>query len=162
LAHANRGGHPLSEPDEPAHTIVGKAEARGARGGGVLLAHERHPISSADAPARTVTTSGEHGSNGNVLHWPWDVPSTTVTKDERIPPPGHHPDAGSILSQPNAVVLSERARALLQGFPEGWVFHGKTKESRSSQIGQAMPPALAEAVFRAVAEMLRTAESEVA
>lgn len=50
------------------------------------------------------------------------------------------------------VLLSERAAAILQGFPESWVFVGRTKKARWSQIGQAMPPALAEAVARAVVE----------
>jgi site-specific DNA-cytosine methylase len=49
-----------------------------------------------------------------------------------------------------AIKLSEKAAAILQGFPEGWTFCGKTKESRWSQIGMAMPPGLAEPVARAI------------
>ena len=40
--------------------------------------------------------------------------------------------------------------ATLQGFPETWVFCGKTKASRSAQIGMAMPPPMAEAVARSI------------
>jgi site-specific DNA-cytosine methylase len=42
----------------------------------------------------------------------------------------------------------------LQGFPDNgsWTFCGRTTKTRWSQIGQAMPPALAEAVARAVVQ----------
>jgi site-specific DNA-cytosine methylase len=83
--------------------------------------------------------------------WPWDRPSTTVLNDERIPPPGHH--SGSYMSE--GVKLSERARLILQGFPEGWQLLAPTKTGRSSMLGQAMPPPLAEAVARATIEQAR-------
>lgn len=38
----------------------------------------------------------------------------------------------------------------LQGFPESWVFCGKTKRARWGQIGMATPPPLAEAVGRSI------------
>lgn len=57
-------------------------------------------------------------------------------------------------SHPNAVLLSERAKAILQGFPEGWHFSGQTKGSRHAQIGMAMPPPLGEAVARRIARWL--------
>jgi site-specific DNA-cytosine methylase len=60
------------------------------------------------------------------------------------------------MSLPDAIILSEHAATILQGFPEGWVFCGRTKRARWSQIGQAMPPALAEAVARAVVEQERS------
>ncbi|HEV2212445.1 MAG TPA: DNA cytosine methyltransferase, partial [Gammaproteobacteria bacterium] len=89
--------------------------------------------------------------------WPWPRLSTTICRDERIPPPGHH-DEYSIQSAPDAVVLSELAATILQGFPESWTFAGKTKRARWSQLGQAMPPPLAEAVARAIAEQMRKTE----
>ena len=140
---------------------------RDTGGGGLLLAanHEgrnNHPPSTPDEPGRCVTGSDGGGAQkGHVLTWPWDVPSTTVTADDRLPPPGHH--SGSVLSVPNAVVLSERARAILQGFPEHWFFAGKTKRSRSAQIGMAMPPPMAAAVASSIVAWFRAhAESKVA
>jgi site-specific DNA-cytosine methylase len=125
---------PPADPDAPHRTIVGA-------GGGhqfMLSAEpEARPPRAFDGAAK-------------MLEWPWDRPSTTVTTREAGPPPGHHPESGSILSQPNAVVLSERAAGILQGFPEDWHFAGKTKRARWSQLGQAMPPQLAEAVAGAV------------
>lgn len=66
-----------------------------------------------------------------------------------------HPESGSILSQPNAVALSERAGLILQGLPEDWKLLAPTKTGRWSMLGQAMPPALSEAVARSVAEQIK-------
>ena len=74
--------------------------------------------------------------------WPWDG--------------SVHPDGY------NAIVLSERAAAILQGFPDGWRFCGETKSARWSQLGQAVPPAVAEAIGRAVREQMQAAASEAA
>jgi site-specific DNA-cytosine methylase len=57
--------------------------------------------------------------------------------------PGNHRGG-----QFGAIKLGERARAILQGFPETWVFCGATKDSRNRQIGMAMPPPLAAAIVR--------------
>jgi|HubBroStandDraft_1064217.scaffolds.fasta_scaffold56191_4 site-specific DNA-cytosine methylase len=51
-------------------------------------------------------------------------------------------------------VTCDLVRRLRQGFPESWVFFGKTKASRWSQIGQAMPPPLAAAVASSIAAWL--------
>lgn len=87
-----------------------------------------------------------------MLEWPWSRPSTTVTSRPGLPPPGHHDENFAIMSLPDAIILSELAATVLQGFPESWVFAGDTKKARWSQIGQAMPPGLAEAVARSVVE----------
>lgn len=123
---------------------------------------DRTRCSTPDHPAATV---GAHESSkgGQILvprsdrEWPWDRPATNVTSDQRLAPPGRRPaeGIGSILSSPNAIVLSERAAAILQGFPDGWMFVGRTKRSRWSQIGQAVPPPLAEAIGRAVLSQMR-------
>lgn len=146
------GAHPAHEVDAPAGTIAGCGKQRAQ----ILTANSRHPISTPDAPSRTVCTKGDMqgGQGAAVLAWPWDRPSTTVTTRHAIPPPGHHPESGSILSLPNAVKLSEKAAAILQGFPRTWLFSGKTKASRWAQIGMAMPPPLAEAVGRSIARAL--------
>jgi DNA (cytosine-5)-methyltransferase 1 len=83
---------------------------------------------------------------------------TTITTTDRMAPPGHHEK--SFLSDnrgkgPNAIKLSEKAAAILQGFPESWVFVGKTKRARWQQLGMAMPPGLAEAVGRSIARALQ-------
>jgi site-specific DNA-cytosine methylase len=161
----DRDRHPPSEIDEPSRTIRCNS-GRVSRGGsmlGVRIEDPNRPPADPDAPHRAVTTV-----DGQALaEWPWDRPSTTVCADRRIAPPGHHEDA--FLSPktdgrrgPNAIVLSEKAAAILQGFPETWVFVGDTKKARWSQIGQAMPPGLAEPVARAiVVQMEATATRSV-
>lgn len=147
--------HPITRPDEPAF-VVRTNGGRASQAGSMLDFREasvrpHHRVDSKQ-PARTLTASRQ--DDARILDWPWARPSTTVTTRSAIPPPGHHPESGSILSQPNAVVLSERAAAILQGFPESWVFVGATKTSRWSQLGQAMPPGLAEPVARSVVQQL--------
>lgn len=155
-------GHPPSFDDEPAMTI------RAGGGGGATRAmqvgsRKKRPPSSkgaqsgrvmaADEPSTTVQARTDHqGSGSPTLEWPWPRPATTVTSRAGIAPPGHHDEDFAVMSLPDAIILSERAAAILQGFPESWVFVGETKKARWSQIGQAMPPALAEAVARSVVE----------
>lgn len=128
-------------------------------GGNTIFDGPNHRPSRPDGCARTLTRD-THG-DGALLAWPWDRPATVVHADDRIAPPGHHEDhAGR--SMPNAIAVSERAAAILQGFPDGWTFAGETKRARWSQIGQAMPPPLAEAVGRAIARQMRAAATRAA
>lgn len=139
----------------------------------------KHPFAQPKDPAFTISTGGSR-HQGNCLAWPWDRPATTIYAEPRMGPPGHHEKSflspkdldrpatavtcRDEISQPsrdgrkripqsaNAIVLSERAAAILQGFPETWVFSGKTKKARWSQIGQAMPPPLAHAVASSIVQ----------
>lgn len=161
--------HPAATPDDPSPTI--RAGGGGHTGPHVMLAAEsgrkrkRAPSTqgpqstrtiSPDVPATTVQAREDRiGSGSPVLDWPWSRPSTTVTARPGLAPPGHHDENFATMSLPDAIILSELAATILQGFPEGWVFAGATKKARWSQIGQAMPPALAEAVARAIVEQDR-------
>lgn len=147
--------HQPARLDAPAPTLTAKIRGQS---GQVLSAARPHHRTDPDRPARTMTTSRQ--DNAKILSWPWDSPATSVTTTDRLPPPGHHPETGSILSQPNAVVLSERAALILQGFPESWRLIAKTKTARWSMLGQAMPPALAEAVARGVVEHFESHKSK--
>ncbi|HKP08300.1 MAG TPA: DNA cytosine methyltransferase [Microbacterium sp.] len=123
--------HPAATPGEPSPTI---------RAGGGHSGPQSSRVMLPDAPSTTVQAREDRvGSGSPVLEWPWQRPSTTVTADPngRLPPP-------------DAIILSELAATILQGFPEGWVFAGATKKARWSQIGQAMPIALAQAVATSV------------
>lgn len=153
---APKRNHPISRLDRPAH-VVKTNGGRASQAGSMLelAAPRKHHRTSVDRPACTLTAARQDDSK--LLDWPWERPATTVTSTDRLPPPGHHPEAGSILSQPNAVVLSERAALVLQGFPEDWSLLAETKTARWSMLGQAVPPPLAEAVARSVAEQLGAA-----
>lgn len=154
-----------SAPDEPGKTVMVKDSRKGGQiliPVGTAMEHPRHPISRPDgAPDRPSDVVTSHPARvgagpGQVLEWPWDRPATTIFGDERLSVPGHH-DAkigNSSHAGPNAVVLSEKAAAILQGFPKDWLFAGETKQARWAQIGMAMPPGLAEPVARAVADQM--------
>lgn len=169
--------HPPSDPDQPAMSI--KASDGGGSKRVMRLASDQAPkkgrrkrdegrpgqgmrVGSPDIPAKTVTAKASRVGAGesHVIVWPWDRPSTVIAADERIAPPGHHDENwdGGTRSVEGAVVLSEKAAAILQGFPEGWHFEGATKKARWSQIGQAMPPPLAHAVARSVARQRRASK----
>lgn len=141
--------HPPSPIDEPAYTIAARDRCQGATTLAVREPDPNRPPAAPDDVHRAITGARDQA----LLAWPWDRPST-------LPPPGHKDenwqtkDGGRARSTPNAIVLSEQAAAILQGFPPGWLFAGATKKVRWSQIGQAMPPGLAEAVARAVAEQM--------
>jgi len=137
---------PAATPGEPASTV--RAGGGGHSGPAAMLAAEsgRQKRPSTQDPQSTRIIS-----NGSpVLEWPWLRPSTTVTSRPGLAPPGHHDEGYALMSLPDAIILGERAAAILQGFSEKWRFAGRTKRARWSQIGQAMPPPLAEAVARAV------------
>ena len=150
--------------NEPANTVRGGGAGHSAPAMVVAVTdRKKRPASTKgpqstrtlapDRPATTVQAREDRvGSGSPVLEWPWQRPSTTVTSRPGLPPPGHHDEDFAIMSLPDAVILSERAATILQGFAESWVFSGVTKKARWAQIGQAMPPALAHAVALAVVE----------
>jgi DNA (cytosine-5)-methyltransferase 1 len=91
--------------------------------------------SNLDSPAGVVTCS-PHQGDGTVLL------ITSPGRDGR--------NGESQRGNANAIVLSERAAAILQGFPESWQFCGRTKRTRWSQIGQGMCPPMAHAVGNSI------------
>ena len=98
-----------------------------------------------DRPAPSVT--GKAASQ-----WAFGRPATTVMGDGRVfPPDGHHAYQGRGSWSTHAIKVTLEELATLQGFPSGYQFAGN-KRSRARQIGNAVPPALAEAVVRALTE----------
>lgn len=123
----------------------------------VLKTHPKHPINQPDEPSFTVCSKDTGGAQGaKVMAWPWPRPSTAVCAETpKIGAAGRSGSHGETQGA-NAIVLSEQAAAILQGFPPGWHFAGKTKRSRWEQIGQAVPVAVAAALGRSVAAALKT------
>lgn len=164
--------HAPATGDAPAPTLGAKQRGQGAktlilngmpakkkRDGstqGPQSARTIHP----DVPATTIHAREDRvGTGSPVLEWPWPRPSTTVTGRPGLPPPGHHDENFAIMSLPDAVILSEKAAAILQGFPEDWIFKGNTKKARWSAIGQATPPQLSQAVGTSIVEQDRKARA---
>lgn len=145
--------HAASEVDAPAFAVKTNGGRVGS-GGSTVILNELHPPADPDGIAPAI--GAKDRGHGTVLDlrskaWPWNRPSTTACAGiDKIAAPSEHEGHKG----PNAVVLSELAATILQGFPETWVFSGATKRARWSQIGQAMPPPLAHAVATSVAEQL--------
>lgn len=148
---------PPNDPDAPMRTITITKEL--GRSGQAKIAvpprwsvPQSEMVYEADEPAPSIQARTDRQKNGAAtLSWPWDRQATTICAAiDKIAPANEH--AGQF--GPNAIVLSERAAGILQGFPENWRFIGKTKTSRWGMLGQAMPPALAYAVATSVLTQL--------
>ena len=102
---------------------------------------------------------GENGTSYYYRH-PWsflrraifDVyePSPTIRGVNRPIPAGYTPHAGDATQDLEQVrPLTTKERAIIQSFPESYVFSG-CKTDQEQQIGNSVPPLMASAVARAV------------
>lgn len=138
--------------DDPSPSITAGSKGSGPR----LILRERHPDATLDAPAGTVRSGGDGHSAPpmwlrtectGAVATSIDAPSPSVTG------PGnqylHAGDPG--VRAPRDSVRSDRRRltpaecAALQSFPPDWPWQG-TKTAIYRQIGNAVPPPLAEAL----------------
>lgn len=118
-----------------------------------LMAEMTKALAILGNPANTITTGYDACSkeyleslrDAGLL----DRPSTTVQGDPRVSKAGHHDR-----QQNGAVRLGVRECALLQGFPETFQFVG-AKKDQHMQVGNAVPPPLAEALGRAVMRVIQ-------
>lgn len=76
----------------------------------------------------------------------WDKPAITVTRECA------HPGNGRYLHPEQDRMLSVREMALLQGFPEDYIFTGPFA-ARYNQIGDAVPPLISQQVAELIVEM---------
>jgi site-specific DNA-cytosine methylase len=113
--------HAPAQPDAPAPTMGAKYRGQAAQvldmSEGDLPQSQR--VEALDEPARTVQAREDRQQKGMMLEWPWSRPSTTLQADPRLQPPGHNDRLWRARSKKNAVLLSERSAAILQGFPDG-------------------------------------------
>ncbi len=145
-----------SRPDAPAATVVTHPTAKG----GQILLSQNHAAAELDAPGRAILARNrcvggqvlaldkrpDRRGEQLTLH---DVPQSArlAVVDRPSPTLDARPARAGT---GNAIVLSERAALVPQGFPSSWTICGRTAKARWSQIGQAVPPAVAEAIARAV------------
>lgn len=152
--------HAPGYEDQPSPTI---SAVDRCQGGSVLVMTGQHPPSRLDSPGHTIRAGS--GTKGGDVLWlqELDRPSTTVyAGTSQLAPPGKGPPGSRrwprnqdpLQRGGDAIVLSEKAAAILQGFPDEWVFVGRTKKTRWSQLGQAMPPSFAHAIAKSVLSSL--------
>lgn len=168
MGRRRRASERLSEAlgalDRPAPCVranSGHETADKARASRRPMANVMAELGALDRPSPVITAGGTEGGGGaepianrnqrRELHDAIeaaaglaDRPATTVRGDPRLAIAGHHDR-----QQNGAVRLTVEQCALLQGFPAGWAWTGN-KGSQHRQVGNAVPPALAEAMGRAV------------
>lgn len=118
-------------------------------GGDASNRGERTP----DEPAPTLTSKADR-NKWIRPDWTFECPATTVVAGPRLGGPGRSEFVkGGISRQdrPGSMRLTAQEAAILQTFPADFPFQG-TKTQQFLQIGNAVPPLLAEAVIRAAIE----------
>jgi DNA (cytosine-5)-methyltransferase 1 len=117
------------------------------RGAANAEGYRERDLRPASAPAFSLTEKARS--------WIHDRPSTTIAGDIRaFSPGGHRANDGRnneamVGRSENAIRLSPSEAGILQGFPADYPWRG-SQTSKFQQIGNAVPPPLAEAVLRAL------------
>lgn len=153
LTAVSTAGQRRRLPSEPAHTVTGANTAVWVqrRNSGPGAARAPRPLS---APSYTIRAqgSGSHPSGvewsprPEIAAWPWvDAPATTVAGDPRITAREHH-NHGEQGKTSLRVTVQEAA--ILQSFPADYPWQG-TKTAQYRQVGDAVPPLLAQHVISA-------------
>ena len=103
-----------------------------------------------DLPKHLQPTSGF--CNTYCRLW-WNKPSTTITRNLGTPSSARciHPKA------PRPLTTREGAR--LQSFPDNYIFYG-SRGKKNLQIGEAVPPLLAQALMKSVQQCLQTTQNK--
>jgi DNA (cytosine-5)-methyltransferase 1 len=87
-------------------------------------------------------------------HWAHRRPSTSINCDPRVAQPGRHdPAVSGSQYGPETIRVTVQEGGILQSFPADYPWQG-TKTKQFEQVGNAVPPGLAEAVLRVVARQV--------
>lgn len=161
----------LGPLDSPSPTVTGTEHksanrfgSRGAKTGAPRAGDRLNPaLAALDAPSATVSTGGintggaEPFANARdsarlsaelAAAGVLDRPGTTVSHHADLSKAGHHES-----NKTGAVRLTIEQLAALQGFPPGFTFTGN-KSQQHLQCGNALPPAMAEALGGAIIRAL--------
>jgi DNA (cytosine-5)-methyltransferase 1 len=112
--------------------------------------HGTHEMDPFERPAHAVTTKAKDWAA-----WVTERPATTVQGDPRVGRPGHKDrEGGEAQFAVDSVRITPEEAAALQSFPPGYPFQG-TKTKRFEQVGNAVPPLLAEHVLAMAAGIAR-------
>lgn len=143
----------LRPADRPALSLTEKARSWSVRTGRDVRPDGSDQRRPAELPAPTLA--------GQSISWTWTRPATTVLGDARLWPPGHKVNAEDRArygkeeadrrygdrAGKRALRLEVEEALVLQSFPPDYPLEG-TRTSKFRQIGNAVPPLVAEAVLR--------------
>lgn len=140
---------PYVELDSPAPTIQGG----GSDTGGAEPVRHRLPMTDQRNPSngRSAYYDGSESPARSALTEPGNIAdefeyAPTIQADSLVSRPGHH---GPGEPRMGLRRLTVRECAILQGFPDWFQFSG-SKTSQYRQVGNAVPPAMGEAIARAI------------
>ena len=132
----------------PSPTLDGQTGMKWVLNPGVTDTQPNRRMYGPDEPAPTIA----FGHDVNNWEWVKTRPATTIVgsfePDVVAPPTFRGPGDGPRQNQPGAVKITEAEALTLQSFPPDWPVQGP-KTARFLQIGNAVPPRLAEHVLRA-------------
>jgi DNA (cytosine-5)-methyltransferase 1 len=143
LRNGNQDHAAERDLDQPSATLFFGARANWCEWALRPSAQGRATVRPLDQPAATILGGNSWGER----RWVYERPSISVLGDPRIDRPGHKDrnPGGEAMHAQSIKVTAEQA-ACLQTFPAGYEFFG-TKGEVFQQIGNAVPPLLAEAIL---------------
>jgi DNA (cytosine-5)-methyltransferase 1 len=150
------GFDPTSAPAQAVTTRVNRWQANGVEDGWAWR-NGNQPnaaIRNQQEPAPTVHFGHTLNQIEWVPAWAEERPSTTVSCDRRVHPPGHKENASDPPGRfeqrrgANAVRVTVEQAAVLQGFPADYPWRG-VRTRQFEQVGNAVPPPLARRVLEA-------------
>jgi DNA (cytosine-5)-methyltransferase 1 len=143
---SNRGKGPEGpyrrDTERPAPTLTGSASQWTFRNGNGN--RKRAAVRYLDQPAPTI----HFGNNHKKVEWVATRPATTVLGDQRIAAPGRHGDR--VERHADSIKVGIVEAAILQGFRPDYPWSG-CKTAQYTQVGNAIPPLLAETIARTAA-----------
>ncbi|MGA0946322.1 MAG: DNA cytosine methyltransferase [Candidatus Nanopelagicales bacterium] len=179
VATANRPGVPLADrrlhdlTDRPSLTIgtsVGLGAGhpfvlRPVRGAGMIARHGSCPDIGSDEPAPTITSGGHKGCGPRFVVMSAGITGRSRPQSSTLPAPTLSTKGNAVLLQPALTVCATEAKdlvtgkrqltveecAILQGFPADYPWTGSLVQ-QYRQVGNAVCPAVAEALVRAAME----------